>query len=295
MKNNKHATDQKIILALLEHVTQERAAAALGICTATIRRRSDKPEFQAQYLRARSDQLSLLRARAQQAVPSVLQMFLGIMGDPNAKAGPKLQACISILRHANTFELEHLQITMDDMEEDIDDKEKMWGDEDDPLTFHLEKKFTSPPEIKHTVRKRGASAAKIDKIVFAMIQHRGNREKVALECKLSRETVWRWLQKPEVRAQYRKELNAIYLRGMAMMQQATEAAFAFIEHLMKDNNIPASVRLQCGNSLLHFAKAGADLDLRERRDALRARKLVLAPELSNNKHPVRRQYWGSME
>jgi hypothetical protein len=292
-KNKKHAvTDQEIIHGLLEHATQEKAAAAMGICTATIRRRSDKPEFQELYLRARSDQRWFLRARAQQAVPAVLQMFVEIMGNKDAKAGDKLRASRGILRHANTCALEHAQLRVDGLQESIEQKEKMCREEDEEdeedeeheeteEDLHLAYKSNSRSEVKSTARKGGASSAKINKIVFAMIQHHGNRGKVALECKMSRESLWRWLQKPEVKTLYRKELNAAYLRGLAVMQQAAETAYAFIDRLMKDNNTPASVRIQSGNALLDFARAGFDLDLKERVDDLEARKLLQEPDLSN--------------
>lgn len=269
MKNTKHTvTDQEIVHALLEHVSQEKAAAFLEICTATIRRRLDRPACQDLYLRARCEQNSFLRARAQQDVPSVLHMFAEIMADTKAKAGDKLLACKALLKHANTFELEHLQSSLDDMQERIENKEQMmWEGPRDMSRTSL--------ETKGTVRKKSASAAKIDRIVFAMLQYHGNRIQAAVACDMSRETLWRWWQKPEVKAQYRKELNAIYLRGMAMMQQAAATAYVFIHRMMKATETRYSVRIQCGDTILCYARKGVQVELRDRKDALDARTLIL--------------------
>jgi DUF1680 family protein len=80
-KEEEVAKAEEIIFAMLEHHSQEGAAAYLGMCTATIRRWLDKPEFQELYRQARRDQYWFLQARAQQAAPANVQMLLEIMAD----------------------------------------------------------------------------------------------------------------------------------------------------------------------------------------------------------------------
>lgn len=297
MKNSKHtATDQQIILALLDNFTQEKAAASLGICAATIRRRLDKLEFQKLYLQARRDQHSFLRARARQAVPSVLQAFAEIMGDETAKAADRFKACKSIQKHAETFELEHLQASIDEVQEHIERKENMMEEGNGLDISRLLRLKTKSERFPATARKTSATAAKINQVVFAMIQHPGNRTKAALDCHMSTETFWRWWQKPEVKATYRKELVAIDLRGNALIQQATVAAYTYMELLMKSNTTPVAVRLQSGNSILHYARAGTQMDLQERKDELDARRLILDPDVSKglDKRFARRRFPGSL-
>ena len=59
MKSDIHAGKaDKIIIALLEHGTIEKAAVALGVCDVTVWRWLKKPEFQEAYRQARREAFS---------------------------------------------------------------------------------------------------------------------------------------------------------------------------------------------------------------------------------------------
>jgi hypothetical protein len=61
------ARQDRMIVAILEHPTQEKAAAALGISTVTLWRSMQKPEFAEAYRKARREAFSQSVARLQQA------------------------------------------------------------------------------------------------------------------------------------------------------------------------------------------------------------------------------------
>ena len=68
MKSSVHAGKaDKIIIALLEHGTIEKAAVALGVCDVTVWRWLKKPEFQQAYRQARREAFSRSLARLQHA------------------------------------------------------------------------------------------------------------------------------------------------------------------------------------------------------------------------------------
>jgi hypothetical protein len=61
------ARQERMIVALLEHSTHEKAAAALGISTVTLWRSMQKPEFAEAYRKARREAFSQSVARLQYA------------------------------------------------------------------------------------------------------------------------------------------------------------------------------------------------------------------------------------
>jgi uncharacterized protein YggE len=69
----------RIIAALLEHGSQERAAVALGISPVTIWRWSRKPEFQEAYDQTRREAFSRAIARAQYAANRAVGTLIHVM------------------------------------------------------------------------------------------------------------------------------------------------------------------------------------------------------------------------
>jgi len=65
-------SDDKLILALLQQPTLDKAAAAAGISTATAWRRTQDPDFQDQLRKARRDAFSQSVGRLQQAGPAAV-------------------------------------------------------------------------------------------------------------------------------------------------------------------------------------------------------------------------------
>ena len=61
------ARQERMILALLEHPTHDKAAAALGISTVTLWRATKKPEFAEAYRKARREAFSQSVARLTQS------------------------------------------------------------------------------------------------------------------------------------------------------------------------------------------------------------------------------------
>ena len=64
------AQAERIILAMIEHCTLEKAAAALGMSTTTIWRWLKKPEFQQLYREAKRDAFSHVTGRARFVAPT---------------------------------------------------------------------------------------------------------------------------------------------------------------------------------------------------------------------------------
>jgi molybdenum-dependent DNA-binding transcriptional regulator ModE len=60
---------------------------------------------------------------------------------------------------------------------------------------------------------------KAEKLILALLEH-GSHEKAAAALGWSASTVWRWLQKPEFKEQYREARVDAYSRGMARLQNA---------------------------------------------------------------------------
>jgi hypothetical protein len=108
---------ERIILALLEHGTHEKAAAALGISPVTVWRWLQKPKFQEQYRQARCEAFSRCKARLQHAANTAVSTLLRIMLDKEAPAGSRVHACDSVLKHGDSFEIEDLQVRMGSIEQ----------------------------------------------------------------------------------------------------------------------------------------------------------------------------------
>jgi molybdenum-dependent DNA-binding transcriptional regulator ModE len=88
---------EKLILALLEHGSHEKAAAALGWSASTVWRWLQKPEFKEQYREARVDAYSRGMARLQNAVNPAGTTILRIMVDSTARSGDRLKAAVAVL------------------------------------------------------------------------------------------------------------------------------------------------------------------------------------------------------
>src|ERR1700685_2619714 len=89
-----------MIVALLEHSTQEKAAAALGISTVTLWRAMQKPEFAEAYRRGRRKGFSQSVARLQQASNAAVRTLLRVMTDQEAPAASRVRAADVVLQTA---------------------------------------------------------------------------------------------------------------------------------------------------------------------------------------------------
>src|SRR5579862_4657861 len=89
-----------MIVAILEHPTQEKAAAALGITTVTLWRAMQKPEFAEAYRKARWAAFSQSIARLQQASNAAVGTLLRVMTDREAPHSSRVRSAAVVLQSA---------------------------------------------------------------------------------------------------------------------------------------------------------------------------------------------------
>ena len=110
------ARDVKIV-ALLEHPTQEKAAAALGISTVTLWRSMHKPEFAKAYRKARREAFSQSVARLQQASNAAVGTLLRVMTDREAPAASRVRAADVVLQSSlRGMEMEDIEARVSELE-----------------------------------------------------------------------------------------------------------------------------------------------------------------------------------
>jgi hypothetical protein len=108
---------EKILMALLEHHSQEKAAAAAEVSTVTLWRWLKKPEFQKALLEARRDIHSQAMARLQQSAGAAASTVLRVMVDPATPATAKLRAAQIVLDNATRgLEFQDLNIRLQELE-----------------------------------------------------------------------------------------------------------------------------------------------------------------------------------
>lgn len=95
--STKMAKIGRIVAALLEHGSKERAAAALGISTVTIWRCTSQPEFQEAYHKARREAFSEAMARAQYHANRAVSTLLQVMVPKDSPAAARVRAADSLL------------------------------------------------------------------------------------------------------------------------------------------------------------------------------------------------------
>jgi len=111
------ARQDRMIVALLDHLTQEKAAAALGISTVTLWRQMQKPEFAEKFRKARRQAVSLSVARLQQATGAAVATLLRVMTDREAPASSRIRAADMILQGAfRGMEIEDIEARLAELE-----------------------------------------------------------------------------------------------------------------------------------------------------------------------------------
>jgi len=116
-------TDDKLVLALLQQPTLDKAAAAAGISTATAWRRTQDPEFQDQLRKARREAFSQSVGRLQQAGPAAVNTLLRVMADPAAAAASKVRAASQVLEiSVRAMELDDLEGRIARLEQDQENR-----------------------------------------------------------------------------------------------------------------------------------------------------------------------------
>jgi hypothetical protein len=117
-KSNRKVRSEEIISALLEHGNTSKAARALGVSEATVRRRLRTEEFQEEFRRVRREALSQAVARLQQSSTAAAVTLLRIMVDPAAPASTRMRAASCVLDGAiRGMEMEDLEVRLARLEQ----------------------------------------------------------------------------------------------------------------------------------------------------------------------------------
>ena len=108
---------EQAIAALLEHGTQEKAAAALGISTVTLWRLQRKPGFRRALLEARNDAFAQAIGRLQHGSSAAATTLLRVMCDAKAPAASRVRAAQCVLESAaRGIGLQDLEIRLRELE-----------------------------------------------------------------------------------------------------------------------------------------------------------------------------------
>src|SRR5438552_10047804 len=108
---------EQAIVALLEHSTQEKAAAAAGISPVTLWRLHGKPEFRKALLQARRDAFSHAISRLQHGSSAAAATLLRVMCDATSPASSRVRAAQCVLDSAaRGIGLEDLEIRLRELE-----------------------------------------------------------------------------------------------------------------------------------------------------------------------------------
>jgi hypothetical protein len=109
--------EDKAIMALLEHASTEKAAAAIGISPVTMWRLLRREDFQALLRLARRRAYSQCVGRLQQASSAAVGVLLRLMTDPASPAASRVRAADSVLSHAaDALELDDFEERLSNLE-----------------------------------------------------------------------------------------------------------------------------------------------------------------------------------
>ncbi len=108
----------RMILALLEHGSTHKAAAALGMSEVTLWRWQQKSEFQEALRLARREAFSQSMARLQHGSGAAASTLLRVVVDKDVPPATRVRAAHHVLEHAaNSFELEDLDVRIGRLEQ----------------------------------------------------------------------------------------------------------------------------------------------------------------------------------
>jgi hypothetical protein len=120
-KRGRESRVDRAIMALLEHATVEKAAAAVGVSSVTLWRWTQQEEFQRRLRLARRQAFSQAVGRLQQASSAAVGTLLRVMTDQTAPAASRVRAADSVLDHAiKAIEVEDLDIRLSELERAAD-------------------------------------------------------------------------------------------------------------------------------------------------------------------------------
>jgi hypothetical protein len=108
----------QFLVALLEHPTLDKAAAALGVSDVTLWRTLKKPEFEEAFRKARREAFSQSIARLQHASNAAVGTLLRVMTDREAPAASRIRAADVVLQTAlRGMEIEDIDARLRELED----------------------------------------------------------------------------------------------------------------------------------------------------------------------------------
>ena len=121
----KNRQREQLILALLQHSTIEKAAAAIGVSLSTAWRIRRTPEFRKEYLEARRESVFHGLERIQQGCGAAASTLLKIMLDPANPANSRVRAAASVILHSRQLlETEDFELRLQRLEQIAEDRAK---------------------------------------------------------------------------------------------------------------------------------------------------------------------------
>ena len=99
----KKISDEKILEAMLIHGGVRGAAAVCGISQNAIYKRLQDSAFRARYDAMQGAMLSTVAAGMTAALDKAVGALVGVLDDPNASPGLKVNAANALLNHANRY------------------------------------------------------------------------------------------------------------------------------------------------------------------------------------------------
>jgi transposase-like protein len=100
---------------------------------------------------------------------------------------------------------------------------------------------------------------KKEAVIGALLTQR-NIEEAARAGGIGKQTLLRWLKKPEVQAAYLEARRAVFCQSNARLQQASSAAVATLCKIMVDPSAPASARVRAADRILEHGKQGLETE-----------------------------------
>jgi hypothetical protein len=113
----------------------------------------------------------------------------------------------------------------------------------------------SPVQCQWMSVSEGKFGRKKEEAIVGLLSQRSVDE-AARSANVNPRTLYRWMKEPEFDAAYRAAKRAAYGQSIARLHQASSAAVTTLLKLMVDQNVPASTRARCADSVLgHTTKA----------------------------------------
>src|SRR5262245_916864 len=86
----------------------------------------------------------------------------------------------------------------------------------------------------------------------------------AEDCGITRETLWRWMQRPDFQVAYRNARAQVFEAALSALQQASLDAAKTLHKILTDTAAPASVRVSASRTVLEMVlKAREVLEIEE--------------------------------